>query len=113
MPDYNKLILDLESALRTQEQMSAGYRDRIESLETALNLERTLSEQRNRTIGELGTSLTAMKIERDDLRDCMTDCVAGANMMLAVPVPLSPSFKRYIEEVKRVSEAALAEAKTP
>ena len=32
MPDYNKLILDLESALRTQEQMSAGYRDRILAL---------------------------------------------------------------------------------
>ena len=68
MAKYNELIVDLEMALRTQEQMSAGYRDRIESLETALNLERTFSEQRNRINGELGISLTAITAERDELR---------------------------------------------
>lgn len=68
MPDYNKLIIELEFALRAQEKINADYRGRIESLETALNFERTLSEQRNRINGELGISLTAITAERDELR---------------------------------------------
>ena len=73
MPDYNKLIIELELALRAQEKINADYRGRIESLETALSLEKTLSEQRNRTIGELGDELELLKRAGCIVRTSKTD----------------------------------------
>ncbi len=68
MADYPKLILDLEYSLAKERDISRLRGETIESLERALELTQTLSEQRNRTIGELGASLAAVTAERNGLR---------------------------------------------
>lgn len=79
MANYNQLIIDLEAALRTQQQLNAGYRDQIASLKVALSLEKTLSAQRNRIIGEMGQEIESLTVERDNLFELCTALSSSDN----------------------------------